>query len=304
MSRDSALGQFINQNIRSDLNALLDVGWVIVREKNAGKLGGLRGLSGFLCSSFRPSFGRAVCYDLCGQGTISKTPVGKVEVLGHSERSYFELYPIPDIAFFSKITNSVLGVDGGDILVANGRDWFGALPVELQNKLARGFIYEMIWDYARWSFELNVASRKSAELILKKHAIPYGWHGDDLRISWSSCAWRQSWSSNKLEFVNGLMAHLPPCSGIDPAFSEIYTNRNNGIAWADGSGFSFAELSLMIEAYRQVSCRPDLCVGDILLIDNTRCLHGRQASSLAVGSEFICRFGYLSFGRLESVLNV
>ena len=97
----------------------------------------------------------------------------------------------------------------------------------------------------------------------------------------------------RCEFSNGILAHLNYIPNDVPGFSQIYVNVDNGIFWENRESIDEADISSLINAYRRVSFCPNMRVGDVLILDNTRVLHGREAGSSEVGLETICKFGYM-----------
>lgn len=270
-------------------------GWLLLTLGDSTAVEAFFEISESLCRSFRPSIFRSEFIHPRNDGSVAFTPVGEKEILGHAERSYFELRQAPELCFFYRLRPMPIGIHGGDLVLARGNDVVNSLPISFRNRLKEELlVYRMKWSPARWQIEIGSDQVEYIEKILLARNVSFYWSGDDLCIEWPFSSFCKSWASTRPEFVNGILAHLGSIPQDIPGFSKIYVNADNGVFWMNGDSIDKNEISSLIAAYRINSFRPRMYVGDILIIDNTRILHGREAASSEVGLETICRFGYIS----------
>lgn len=280
---------------QSDLfDELSREGWLLLSLGDSTEVEAFFDISESLCRSFRPSIFRSEFNHLRNDGSVSFTPVGKKEILGHAERSYFELWRAPDLCFFYRLSPMPIGIHGGELVIARGSDLVDLLPIPFVDRLKEELlIYRMKWRPERWQMEFVSDQVDYVEKILLEKKISFYWSGNVLCLEWPFCPFRESWSSMRCEFSNGILAHLNYIPNDVPGFSQIYVNVDNGIFWENGESIDEADISSLINAYRRVSFCPNMRVGDVLILDNTRVLHGREAGSSEVGLETICKFGYM-----------
>jgi hypothetical protein len=158
----------------------------------------------------------------------------------------------------------------------------------------QGIVYEMNWQPVRWQAELAVKTKADANLALGNHnGIKYRWDRDNLILQWPSRGLMNSWSSGREAFANGILAHLPEIPETIRGSQNIYCTETNRVYWGNGDLLSSAEIHAMIQAHHKAA-QPLYMKEDLMVvIDNTRIMHGRTSSSRDVGHHLLCRFGML-----------
>ena len=134
---------------------LVREGWLLLPLGNGTGVEPFFEISESLCASFRPSVLRSTFVHPRNDGSVAFTPVGKNEILGHAERSYFELCRAPDICFFYRLRPMPIGLHGGELVIARGSDLVDLLPIPFVDRLKEELlVYRMKWSPARWQMEM------------------------------------------------------------------------------------------------------------------------------------------------------
>ncbi|WP_231598097.1 TauD/TfdA family dioxygenase [Synechococcus sp. CBW1002] len=276
------------------MESLQERGWALVPAPHGG-ITGLRKLSEQLSLEVLPSIGRQVYQAPFPGGTLHHAPCGQKEVLGHSERAYRPILPMPDLCIFAALRSIPVHL-GGQLTLVDGESMLWHLPSSLEMRLRReGVVYEMEWGKERWQSEFGLDHRDDLEMLLSTcPQLSYQWKGEILSLLWRQSPLRRSWSSGREAFANGMLAHLASLpAGVDNA-GQIYCHASNGISWGGGGPFADRELVEIIKAHQRCMHILTLAPKEMVVIDNTRVMHGRKASAVAVGDELVCRFGRLT----------
>ena len=273
------------------IEQLRQEGWVML-PPHADGLGRMREMTALLCRSIVPSIGRESYRQKFPEGDLHHAPVGRKAVLGHSELAYSPQGPVPDLCFFLQLDSTPLE-HGGDLTLADGELLLKMLPTELVERLrSQGVIYQMQWESRRWEEEFQTRSKHELSTWLASRPdLAYQWDGDELLIRWHTCALRPSWTSGREAFANGILAHLPGIPAAIHDASNIYCKGSNNLSWGDESSLTPSEIITMIHAHENSRQIMPMQPGQMIIIDNTRILHGRTTASQEVGRELVCRFG-------------
>jgi len=289
MTSDAAI--ISDNSLASITTSIRDKGWAQVPGQECS-IDIMRGISARLCRAFVPSIGRESYFKTFPEGELHHAPVGRKAVLGHSEGTYNPVIPPPDLCFFVSI-RTIAHDAGGHLTLADGERMLEVLPSPLVDRLRdEGLIYTMQWEPRRWQDELRINSKQELnDLMACRADVDYWWDGDDLILKWHTSAIRQGWSSGREAFANGLLAHLPAIpSEIDDA-QNIYCRASNGLAWGHGESLDRSDIITMIQAHADILEQRPMRQGQLIIIDNTRILHGRSKADQDVGRELVCRFG-------------
>ena len=227
-----------------------------------------------------------------GDGYTTRTNEENYILLGHSEGMYRPFPPPPDICFFMCVIppNSM----GGETTFADGVQILNVLPTDLKKKLITfGVIYHSEWQPSRWKSEFCVESEKSLEILLKRlPEINFSIEHGVLNLR-SSMKAVHTTHTGLLAFANGILAHLPSIK--HPRYSElpVYSNSTNAVYFGNGDPFSDVEVNQMIDAYDQNLIKHSWGVGDLLILDNKRFMHGRLNTEEKCERLILSRFGWL-----------
>ncbi len=273
------------------IKSLREKGWVMLPPHPNG-IGRMRTITELLCRSILPSTGRESYGEKFPEGDFYHAPFGRKAVLGHSERAHAPSGPVPDLCFFLSISSTPLE-NGGHLTVADGERILDILPTELVNRLRQeGVSYQMKWEPKRWEEEFQHRSIQELTAWMANHPdITHQWDGNNLLLSWRTCALRRSWTSGREAFANGILAHLPEIPHEINDANNIFCRSSNGVSWRDGSSLTKPEIMAMIHAHEHSLQIVPMQPGQMIIIDNTRTLHGRTAAAQDVGRELVCRFG-------------
>lgn len=251
----------------------------IVPRKSA--LQTFQALSMGLCMEFIPSIGReALQQD--GEGSpleaVHHTPAGNFTLLGHSERAYRPCRPLPDYALFLCLEAPASETDGGATTLVDGQRMMGEIPPELLARFRdEGVIYAMEWGPERWRQEFEVTSRDELVLLLRSaREVWFGLDGDLLSLRWRTSPFLQSWSNGKEAFANGILAHLPLIPDPELAAQHTYCHPTNKVFWGSGELMNETSLCQLIAAHERCVTASPWRTGEILVVDNTRIMHGRR----------------------------
>lgn len=169
--------------------------------------------------------------------------------------------------------------EGGETIFCDGVGLLKALP-ERTRDFVEGAVLKWHWkvEPERWKAALGVSSRAEAETRLKYiSARLAGWEGLEARFDGdllegvyeTLCVIPTKWGDRR-SFCNSLLIyHYRSVSDFYP--KHIYTPT-----LGDGSPFPSGVLAEIAEYARAETRGVRLEEGDILLIDNSRCMHGRE----------------------------
>ncbi len=234
-----------------------------------------------LCVEFIPSIGReALQQD--GEGlpldAVHHTPAGNFTLLGHSERAYRPCRPLPDYALFLCLEAPACESDGGATTLVDGQRLMGEIPPRLLARFRNeGVIYTMEWGPDRWRQEFDVTSRDELISLLKSVCeVFFRLEGDRLSLRWRTSPFLKSWSNGKEAFANGILAHLPSIPDAELAAQQTYCHPTNKVFWGSGELMNASYLRQLIAAHERCVMAPPWRTGEILVVDNTRVMHGRR----------------------------
>ncbi|KTD10911.1 pyoverdine biosynthesis regulatory protein SyrP-like protein [Legionella gratiana] len=247
-------------------------------------------------------------YDFCpvprtkiqeGISTSSNYPASYPIAL-HNEKSYSAEFPTH--IFFNCIKAAE---QGGCTSLADGHQIWLSLPEFLQQKLqskgvlyrrhfySYGIKYKIIQSlgvapvFKTWMEEFNTHEKNKVETILQQTKQQFKWKGNDLVTEVFLPASRKHPLTGELVWFNQSNQLTHYCNGISDYVNSIIKNpivsfillRNNFhpylIFYGDGTSFSKQESLLIAEAIQKnthlISWQP----GDLMVIDNYSCLHGK-----------------------------
>jgi hypothetical protein len=142
---------------------------------------------------------------------------------------------------------------------------------------AEGVIYAMEWGPERWQQEFDVTSRDELVLLLSSAPeVSFGLDGDRLSLRWRTSPFLHSWSNGREAFANGILAHLPSIPDPELAAQHTYCNPTNKVFWGSGDLMDETSLRQLIAAHERCVTASPWRTGEILVVDNTRFMHGRR----------------------------
>lgn len=247
-------------------------------------------------------------YDFCpvprtkiqeGVFTSSNYPASYPIAL-HNEKSYSSEFPTH--IFFNCIKSAA---QGGCTSLADGHQIWLSLPESFQQKLALkgvlyrrhyygdGIKYKIIQSmgvasvFKKWVEEFDTHEKSKVETILHQTEYQFKWKGNDLVTEIFLPACRKHPITDELVWFNQSNQLSHYCNGISDYVRSVVKNpmvlfillQNKLhpylIFYGDGSFFSKHESLLIRDAIQKNTVLVAWQPGDIMIIDNYSCLHGK-----------------------------
>jgi alpha-ketoglutarate-dependent taurine dioxygenase len=249
-------------------------------------------LSRHLCDRFHQVGTRDRRRESGGDGYTTEVFRKNFILLGHSEGAYRPYPPPPDVCMF--MCQTAPSVPGGETTVIDGVAMLGEMPEELKGRLMdQGIVYESLWESDRWRAEFGVKSISELQALLA--GIPEvrcNLEEDNLRLFYHAPA-IEPCSSGELAFANGVLAHLPRIEHSRYQNLPVYTKPSNRVYFGDGEELDAVSINALIDAHDNVVFRHRWQRHDVLILDNTRYMHGREMCSRPCERVLLSRFGIL-----------
>lgn len=280
-------------------SALDETGAALVRSLDWG-VADFEAFTQRLCRRFHNSGARGALRE--GDGFTTSTFSQNFTLLSHSEGTFrpaidaTDPQPIaaraPDVGFlFCEVAPSVAG---GETTLVDGIQLLAALDPTVRARFEReGIGYHMIWERERWQNELGAESRAQLEPLLQQSPdTRFEFEGDTLRLFYRAPAITATRAGTPV-FAPALLAHLshvPPA--IDPA-RLIYSKATNRVCFGAGEDLPDSVVQHLIEIHDALTYLHRWHPGDLLILDNTRTLHGRDRTAVDCERKLKSRFGWL-----------
>lgn len=246
-------------------------------------------IANYFCDKFHHVGGRAAMRQDQGDGFTTGVWAGNMDKLAHTEGSYRPAIHRPDTAFFCCIVPP--SASGGETTLFDGAEMLLHLPKDLVRRFKeQGIIYEMTWGPERWSAEFDVENETQLRKYLARFPeAHYSLDNGTLHLFYSAPA---IFSVDGIEaFANGILNHLPAIDHPAYAHSTIYTKPSNRVCFGDGEALSSEIYNLLIDAQDKAMYKHQWQKHDVVIINNTRYMHGRTMTTEACERTLISRFG-------------
>ncbi|MEU6934617.1 TauD/TfdA family dioxygenase [Streptomyces sp. NPDC046385] len=217
-----------------------------------------------------------------GEGVFSSTDLPAIQPIRlHNENSY--TLDFPGVLLFGCVTAPETG---GATTVGDMRRALALLPDELVARFTEaGWL--LVRNYSDlagmpWRKAFSSEEPAGAEAYCDEHAIGYEWLDEDTLRT------RQLRSAVITHPVTGERAWFNHFAfwnarGLDEDVREVLTETfgADGLPFdtrlGDGTALTDAEVDTIIDAYQAVTVRETWQDGDLMLVDNILCAHGREA---------------------------
>ena len=189
----------------------------------------------------------------------------------------------PDVCFFFCIDPPQAG---GETLICDGVELAAAMPDEVRNVLlGRRLVYTQETGLEQLQFWLGTAWPSEAQLSAPPSNCPYSFSHLDGKVlhSFSRPALHRPMFENRQAFNNFLL------------FSRFHHQRRDFPVLDDGSCVSDTSLEVIRAKAARLSASINWWRGDLLMLDNTRFMHGRNAIVNPAQRVIASYFGYLDF---------
>lgn len=243
------------------------------------------------CRDFHRSAARDGLRDLGGDGFTARTPDANFTLLAHTEGSYRPFDPA-DLAFFLCLEPP--GRPGGETLLVDGRAFLGRMPGRLRSRFEDGgVIFEARWVTERWQAELGVDDAMQLPLVAERYPdFEYALEGGEMSFRCRRSAIHRD-AGGQPVFANAILAHLPAVSHPRYRDARVYTRESNRVSFGDGQPLADEVIDTLIDIQDEVACTHRPQRGDLLIIDNTRVMHGRRPTQGECRRVLLTRFGYV-----------
>lgn len=225
-----------------------------------------------------------------GDGYSTEVHRQNFTLLAHSEGAYRPCPPTPELCFFYCITPP--SVKGGETTLVDGVRFVEAMPDHLLERFIQSnIVYEMYWQPDRWQTEFQVGNQFDlAECLDKYPSLDYSFNGEDLALRYTTAAIKPT-RSGEPAFANALLAHLPCIT--HPAYKQnnVYTNKSNHVYFDNGEEMTEGIINTLIDIQDKLMYLHEWRSHDLLVLDNTRFMHGRRMTVSSCERLLLSRFG-------------
>jgi hypothetical protein len=154
----------------------------------------------------------------------------------------------------------------------------------------------MYWQEHEWQRELSVDNVSDLQTMLQNMAgVEFTLEGTALHLFYTT----QGITKTRLGqdvFATALLGHLPRITHHNYSGQRVHVKPTNRIYFGDGKEFDDDLINQLIDIHDKLSFPHRWLAGDILLIDNTRFLHGRTMTQGPCERVIVSRFGWLKPG--------
>ncbi|MEV4950350.1 TauD/TfdA family dioxygenase [Streptomyces sp. NPDC053755] len=217
-----------------------------------------------------------------GEGVFSSTDLPAAQPIRlHNENSY--TLDFPGVLLFGCVTAPE---EGGATTVGDMREALRLLPADLRDRFEKaGWL--LVRNYSElaglpWYKTFATEEKAVAEAYCDENTIGYEWLDDDSLVT------RQRRSAIVTHPVTGERVwfnHFAFWNGrtLDPDVRDVLveTYGEEGLPFntylGDGTRLTDAEVDAVNEVYDRVTRRETWQRGDLMLVDNVLCAHGREA---------------------------
>jgi len=281
---------------KHDVLQYLDDSGVILFRGLDFSLESFESFSRFYCNDFHSVGTRVKFRKYNGDGFSTEVFRNNFSLLGHSEGTYRPWPPPPELCFFYCVTPP--SVAGGETTLIDGLEFYDRLPIDLRARLMEsGVIYQSHWEPARWQTEFGVDSTDELkQLLCKFSAVEFRLENDNLNIRYKADAFQQTYPG-KPAFANAILAHLPNVNHPNHQNNKVYSKPDNQVFFGNGEKITDHVINLLLDIHDDILLAHRWQTGDLLLIDNTRFMHGRRMTVAPCERILISRFGSRNKGR-------
>lgn len=275
---------------REQVLGVLDTHGVALIRDSEFDLDAFETFSGALCNDFHHVGTRVKLKADTGDGYSTEVHRQNFTLLSHSEGTYRPWPPAPELCFFYCL--SAPAAKGGETTLVDGIQFLEAMPGRLLEQFTQSdIIYEMNWQPDRWQAEFQVDNSSELEKLLNKHpGLQYELSGEDLNLRYKTSAISQA-RCGRPAFANALLAHLPRIT--HPAYQQnkVYTKSSNHVYFENGEEISDEIINTLIDIQDKLMYLHEWRPFDLLVIDNTRFMHGRRMTIEDCERVLLSRFG-------------
>lgn len=275
---------------RHDISNNLDESGVILFRGFNLSLESFESFSSIFCNDFHRVGTRATLRQHNGDGFSTEVFRNNFSLLAHSEGAYRPWPPPPELCFFYCVTPP--SEAGGETTLIDGSAFYERLPKDLRARFAEsGVIYQSHWGPDRWQTEFGVESCDELRHLLGKFPeVEFKLENKNLNIRYRTTAFRLT-PLGKPAFANAMLAHLPNVNHPNYQDNKVYFKPDNQVFFGNGQKISDHIINQLIDIHDDILLAHRWQAGDLLLIDNTRFMHGRRMTVAPCERILVSRFG-------------
>jgi alpha-ketoglutarate-dependent taurine dioxygenase len=244
------------------------------------------------CEKFYTVSYRHLRGQLSGDNYSNEVFQGNFMLFGHTEGT-FKPYPAPpEICFFMCLTPPVEA--GGETTLVDGIRFLAQLPLTIQSRFREaGVTYEMHWEPERWQQEFSIKNPDELNTLLTRLPnVKYTIHKGALHLYYKTNAVTKDRNGNEV-FATAILGHLPRIT--HPAYldKKVHAKPANRVYFGDGEELPDHIINELIDIHDELVYPHRWQAGDVLMIDNTRFMHGRTMTERICERIIVSRFGWL-----------
>lgn len=250
----------------------------------------LEELTYLICQDFHISATRAK-RKVKGDNHTTEVYRDNYALFGHTEGSYRPSHTPPELCFFMCITPPA--EKGGETTMVDGIKFLNSLPADIRNLLEKhGITYEMYWEQERWQDEFSVNSIEELKTLLTEWPnVKYELkNNNDLHLFYTTDAISNDRRGNKV-FATAMLAHLPKVTNTRYEGVRIYSKPSNKVHFGNGEEIPEEMINRLIDIHDDIMYPHKWQEKDLVVIDNTRWLHGRTMTERNCERVLVSRFG-------------
>jgi len=168
------------------------------------------------------------------------------------------------------------------------------LPAALNLRFSQqDIIYQALWDIERWQTEFQVDDLEELDELFQRYPqCSYEKQDEALCIRCAMPA-VQPTLGGLHAFANGLLAHLPAISHPRWQGRNAYSKPSNQVFFDDGEAISTTIINQLIDIQDEIAMAHAWQADDLVILDNTRFMHGRRMTTGDCERQIRSRFGWL-----------
>jgi alpha-ketoglutarate-dependent taurine dioxygenase len=184
---------------------------------------------------------------------------------------------------------------GGETILIDGCAFFEALPVKLKTRfIQEGITYRMVWEPPRWKNEFNVANQAELKRFLAaRENVKYSLNDEILELQFTTPAITKTQFDHRDAFATGLLAHLPRLHHPHYEYQLVPVTKTNQVFFGNGEAFDEATVNTLVDIHDRLMYKHRWQDKDVLVIDNSRFLHGRTMTAFECERVLFSCFGWL-----------
>jgi alpha-ketoglutarate-dependent taurine dioxygenase len=249
-------------------------------------------LTRFFCADFHMVAARHAFKSKEGDNYSTEVVPLNFTLLSHTEGTFQPLAKtIPDLCFFYCVTAPIY--KGGETTILDGKIFLENMPSNIREKFEKfGITYEMLWEKTRWQNEFGFETiLQLKEFLQKAKNVKYSINeNEELNLFFTTQAITQA-SDGSQVFAPGMLAHLPSLNHPSYINKKVYTKQSNKVYFGNGEQISDEIINSLIDIQDKFQHLHKWQDKDIIIIDNSRFLHGRTETEKECARTLVSRFG-------------